>query len=243
MPNEILRVLIVVPAFNEQDSIQRTLCGIQEAGGAWDVLVVDDGSSDKTAQCVRDSDVNVISLPFNIGIGGAVSMGFLYALKKGYNAVVRVDADGQHDAHSIQSVLDPVLNHDADVCIGSRFKDGSHTYRSSFLRRIGIAFFAKLISALIRTSVTDPTSGFNAFNKQAIQLFAQHYPSDYPEPEAIVIAKRAGLRMIEVPVKMNSRTAGVSSIRYFKTLYYMVKVTLAIILNYLRPRKTVNGER
>lgn len=243
MNDKLSKVLIIIPAFNEQDSIQCTLRDIKGLAESWDVLVVDDGSSDKTVQYVEDLGISVISLPFNIGIGGAVSMGFLYALKKGYDVVVRVDADGQHDALSIQSVLDPILTQGADVCIGSRFKGEDATYRSSFLRRIGIDFFAKLITFLIEESVTDPTSGFNAFNQKAIQLFAQHYPSDYPEPEAIVIAKRAGLRVIEVPVKMNSRIAGVSSIRYFKTLYYMIKVTLAIALNYLRPRKSVGSEQ
>ena len=155
---------------------------------------------------------------------------------------MRVDADGQHDIASMRLVLDPVLTGEADLCIGSRFKDGSETYRASVLRRIGINFFAGLISILIRGPVTDPTSGFNAFSTKAIRLFAGQYPSDYPEPEAIVIAKRAGLSVVEVPVKMNTRIAGRSSIRYLKTLYYMIKVTLAIVLNYLRPKKSVNGE-
>jgi len=230
-------VLIIIPAWNEESSIGYTLNGIVQLSRPWDVLVVDDGSSDGTVQCAQNAGAKILSLPFNIGIGGAVSAGLMYAQRKNYDVVVRVDADGQHDGQWIQALLDPVLAGNVDLCIGSRFTGKFQGYQSSFLRRIGINFFATLISALIREKITDPTSGFNAFGRSAIKLFLQHYPSDYPEPEAIVIAKRAGLRVTEVPVKMNNRVAGVSSIRYLRTLYYMIKVTLAIMLNYLRPRK------
>lgn len=233
------KILMVIPAFNEEASIEGTLQAIQAAGSLWDVLVVNDGSFDQTVQIVKRLGVDIISLPFNAGIGAAVSTGFFYALRKGYDVVVRIDADGQHDSFSVKAVLEPILNNSADMVIGSRFKEGVSEYRSSFFRRLGINFFAGLISVLIGDPVTDPTSGFNAFNQKAIRLFVDHYPSDYPEPEAIVMAKRAGLRLSEVPVKMKGRTAGKSSIRYLRTLYYMAKVTLAIALHYLRPKQKI----
>ena len=231
------KILVVIPALNEQDSIERTLQGVMDKGALWDILVVDDGSTDETAHKAKGMGVDVVSLPFNVGIGGAVSLGLLYAQRKGYDAVVRVDADGQHDVEYIDEILRPVLEDGVDLCIGSRFTGIAHGFRSPFLRRAGILFFARLISALTGEAITDPTSGFNAFGKKAIRLFAQDYPSDYPEPEAIVIAKRSGLIVREVPVRMNTRTAGLSSIRYFRTLYYMIKVTLAIVMNYMKPIK------
>jgi len=232
------RILIVIPAFNEQESIERTLQGVTTLDVPWDVLVVDDGSLDQTALKAKGMGAAVLSLPFNIGIGGAVSLGLMYAQRKGYDAVVRLDADGQHDPRYISDVLKPVLDKGIDLCIGSRFTGIAQGFQSSFFRRTGILFFARLISALTGETITDPTSGFNAFGQRAIQLFTQAYPSDYPEPEAIVIAKRSGLTVQEVPVQMNTRTAGLSSIRYLRTLYYMMKVTLAVIMNYLKPSKS-----
>jgi hypothetical protein len=239
MPRRNSDVLIIIPAFNEEKSIGSTLNSITALGHNWDVLVVNDGSHDNTARFAEKCGAVVLNSPFNIGIGGAVSLGLLYAFRHGYQAVVRVDADGQHDCQYIKEILEPVLTGKADLSIGSRFIGMFQGYRSSFIRRIGINFFSVLISFLIREKITDPTSGFNAFSVRAVQLFSEYYPVDYPEPEAIVIAKRAGLRIREVPVQMRSRMAGVSSIRYLRTLYYMINVTLAIMLNYLRPKKTV----
>lgn len=235
-------ILVLIPAFNEQESIPHVLDAVAKQNSSWDILVVNDGSSDQTEAVVRDVRVGaqVMTFPFNVGIGSAMSLGFFYARNKGYDAVIRVDADGQHDVGFMQNVLAPVLNDETDISIGSRFIGPFQKgYQSSFVRRIGINFFARLITLLIRQKITDPTSGFNAFSKRAIGLFAQYYPLDYPEPEAIVLAKRAGLRVKEVPVQMNERLAGSSSIRYIKTLYYMINVTMAIMLNYLRPKKTL----
>lgn len=233
------RVLVVIPAWNESQNIQQTINGIAALNRPWDLLVVDDGSLDDTAVKAGQVRAEVVRLPFNIGIGGAVSLGLIYARRKFYDAVIRVDADGQHDPAFMDTILHPVLAGEADLCVGSRFIDTSSGYQSSFIRRVGINFFSALISALTKDRVTDPTSGFCAFSSRAVQLFSQNYPSDYPEPEAIVIAKRAGLKFLEVAVTMRGRTAGLSSIRYLKTLYYMIKVTLAIMLNYLRPRKII----
>ena len=230
-------ILVIIPAYNEDASIRGVVNGIKSCG-PWDILVVNDGSKDDTAGKAREAGAEVLSLPFNCGIGSAISLGLRYALEQDYKAVVRLDADGQHDPFFIDAVLTPVLNNKADIIVGSRFiGDIDDSYKSSILRRIGIFFFAKLISLLIGQPVTDPTSGFNAFSLRAMKLFADYYPSDYPEPEAIVIAKRAGLNFVEVPVRMHNRVDGISSIRYFRTLYYMIKVTLAIGLNYLKPGK------
>ncbi len=233
------KVLVIIPALNEEENIQRTVAAVSAQPIPCDILVVDDGSSDHTADLARQAGADVISLPFNVGIGAAVSLGLAQAERCGYTAAIRVDADGQHDPSYMQCLLSEVRSGGVDLCVGSRFYGSANGYRSSVIRRLGIHFFSALISALTGQRVTDPTSGFCAFSAPAIRLLSSYYPSDYPEPEAIVIVQRAGLIFKEVPVTMNQRVAGLSSIRYFKTLYYMIKVTLAIVFNYLRPRKTV----
>lgn len=231
------KILIIVPAYNEAGNVSRTVQEAAKSSIPVDVLVVDDGSADTTAQEAGQTSASVASLPFNLGIGGAVQTGFRYALQEGYSCVVQVDGDGQHDTAYLKDILAPIFEAKADMTIGSRFIGPFIGYRSSFVRRIGINFFAHLISFLTGYSVTDPTSGFRAYNKRAIKVFAESYPYDFPEPEAIVVAQRAGLRVQEVPVQMRKRLAGVSSIRYMKTLYYMVKVTVAILLNMLKRKK------
>ncbi len=251
------KILAILPAFNESGNIGQTVRELQKLSFALDILVVDDGSVDQTAQQAQLAGANVVSLPFNLGIGGAVQTGFLYALANGYDFAVQVDGDGQHDAEYLRVILDPVLNAKADIVVGSRFmpEDRAATsegmpspsgpgtgrqssWRSSAIRRVGIHFFAWLISGLTGFRVTDPTSGFRAFNTKAIETFAQNYPQDFPEPESIVIARCFGLRLMEVPVQMRKRVYGQSSIRYFKTLYYMIKVTVAILLDMLKSSKS-----
>ncbi len=250
------KILVILPAFNESGNIEKTVCELQKLSFAFDILVVDDGSCDQTAHHAAGAGANVVVLPFNLGIGAAVQTGFLYAQSHGYDFAAQVDGDGQHDAEYLKVILDPVLNGQADIVVGSRFMteqraaasaamsspsgrgvDRQSGWRSSAIRRVGIHFFAWLISGLTGFRVTDPTSGFRAFNAKAIKIFCQHYPQDFPEPESIVIAKRFGLRLIEVPVLMRKRVHGHSSIRYFKTLYYMIKVTVAILLDMLKKDK------
>ncbi len=231
------KVLIIVPAYNEAGNVGRTVQEILSSSISVDILVVDDGSIDTTAREARRTAAFVTSLPFNLGIGGAVQTGFRYALDEGYPCVVQMDGDGQHDTAYLKELLAPLFQGQADMTIGSRFIGPFLGYRSSFVRRIGINFFARLISFLTGYSVTDPTSGFRAYNTRAIKVFAESYPYDFPEPEAIIVAQRAGLRVKEVPVQMRKRTVGVSSIRYMKTLYYMVKVTVAILLDMLKRKK------
>jgi len=233
-------ILVVIPAFNEEASLPGTIQRIR-AQGFDDILVVDDGSQDRTAEEALKQNARLLRMPFNTGIGGAVSLGLAYASRRKFQAVLRVDADGQHDESCAHAVLKPVLDGEAQLCVGSRFLEAldEDSYRSSVWRRMGIRFFSCLITALTGRRITDPTSGFNAFGPRAMALFARDYPEDYPEPEAIVMAIRSGLGFCEVPVTMRRRLAGSSSIRYLKTLYYMLSVTLALMLNYLRPVKRV----
>ena len=233
------RILIIIPAYNEQANIHNTL---KEIGALTslkpDVIVIDDGSTDATAQEARASGAQVISLPFNLGIGGAVQTGFQFAYERGYDVAVQVDADGQHDVSYLKTIIAPVLNEDADMSVGSRFMPRQEKgYRSSFTRRLGIGFFVHLIGVLTGCHIYDPTSGFRAYNKKMIKLFARNYPHDFPEPEAIVLARKFGATIKELPVVMRKRQGGASSIRYFKSMYYMMKVTLAILLDMLKSRR------
>ncbi len=232
-----MKTLVIIPALNEEDSIVSTIEEVRQRGFQ-DIVVIDDGSCDGTMLKASSVGVKVVGLPFNLGIGAAVQTGLCYARKYGYDAVVRIDSDGQHDPDFIRDLLSEV-DRGADLAIGSRFLHPDSQYRSSLIRRIGIHFFSWLISALVGTQISDPTSGYQAFGKRAIKLFSCSYPTDFPEPEATVIAQRAGFLIREIPVKMRLRASGVSSIRYLRTLYYMVKVTLAILLDMLKARVRV----
>lgn len=238
--DQSFKILIIVPALNEAGNIGRTVKQIQSGSVAVDVLVVDDGSTDQTAQEARGQEARVVSLPFNLGIGGAVQTGFQYAYLGDYDIAVQIDGDGQHDAAFLEQLIMPIINHEADMVIGSRFLESSMGFKSTFGRRIGIGFFVHLINLLIGIKVTDPTSGFRAHNKKLIAIFAHDYPHDFPEPEAVVVAHRLGAVIKEVPVIMRARQAGSSSIRYLKSLYYMIKVTFAIVLHMIRKPQ---GER
>lgn len=240
MNKEQKRILVIVPAFNEQDNIRKTLEEIRSSPLGVDMVVIDDGSTDATAQEARTFGARVVSLPFNLGIGGAVQTGFQFAYDNDYDIAVQLDGDGQHDARYLSTIIDPVAQGRADMSVGSRFMPKQERgYRSSFARRIGIGFFVYLIGVLTGYHVYDPTSGFRAYNKKMIKLFSRHYPHDFPEPEAIVLARRSGAVILELPVVMRKRQGGASSIRYLKSLYYMMKVTFAILLDMLKTRRMV----
>jgi glycosyltransferase involved in cell wall biosynthesis len=228
------RILAIVPAFNERGNIGRTVGEIRRQAPGIDIVVIDDGSLDTTADEARKAGGQVISLPFNLGIGGAVQTGFKFARQYGYTIAVQIDGDGQHDPALVNKIIGPLARDEADMVIGSRFVEKSTGFQSSFGRRMGIQFFVHLINVLTGVKINDPTSGFRAYNHKMIALFAEYYPNDFPEPEAIVVAEKAGARIMELPTPMRAREAGYSSIRYFKTLYYMVKVTLAILLHMIR---------
>ncbi len=230
-----MKILAIVPALNEVDNIGSVVRNLKIVSPWLDVLVIDDGSTDQTAEVARMHGAKVISLPVNLGIGGAVQTGFLYALKNHYDVALQVDGDGQHRADEIKKLVDPVLLGEADVTIGSRFLVKT-SYRSPWPRRLGIYLLSKTIQSVVRKNFTDPTSGFRAYNQKALRIVSTHYSTDYPEPDAIVTLLKNGLRVIEISVEMDARLSGRSSITPFKSGYYMFKVSLAIILNSMMSR-------
>jgi glycosyltransferase involved in cell wall biosynthesis len=234
------RHLAIVPALNEAGSIAQTVAEIREHAAGFEVLVLDDGSTDETAAIAAAAGAHVISMPFNVGIGGAMQCGYMYARDHGYEVAVQVDGDGQHDARDIPRLLAALTGEPAlDMVTGSRFLGSDGGYRSSALRRAGIRVFAAIISLVTRQRVTDPTSGFRMSARSGIELFARDYPHDYPEVEAIVLLHAHRLRMAELAVAMRPRTSGRSTIRRAVPAYYMVKVLLAVLVAMLRARPSV----
>jgi glycosyltransferase involved in cell wall biosynthesis len=235
-----LKRVAIVPAFNEEEAVTRVIEELRAFDPGLEIVVIDDGSTDRTAETARACGASVVRLPFNLGIGGAVQTGFRYAWEHGFDVAVRVDGDGQHDPAELGAVLEPVLADEADIAVGSRFM-GGEGFRSSRSRRIGIRLLAWIVSALTRQKITDPTSGFQAVNRLGIRLFAADYPHDYPEAEATVMVFKHRLRMTEVPVTMRARESGQSSITAVRSVYYMVKVVLAIFVALFR-RKAASLE-
>jgi len=237
------RLVAIVPAWNESGAIGTVVDEIKEFDSAIDVVVIDDCSSDDTAEVAESHGATVLRLPFNVGIGGAVQTGFRYAVEHGYEVAVRLDGDGQHAASEIPKILEPVRAGAADLVIGSRFVDPGGVYRPPFARRVGIGLFARLVSILGGQRVTDTTSGFIALDRAGIELFAAEFPHDYPEVEATLVALRSGLRVTQVQVDMRERTTGSSSITFIRSLYYIVKVMLALLVASLRRYPRLEGAR
>jgi glycosyltransferase involved in cell wall biosynthesis len=227
------RLLVIIPAFNEQESLGRVIANIYAAQPQADIVVINDGSSDNTAAIAKEAGAHVVTLVYNLGIGAAMQTGFLFAREGGYDYAVQVDGDGQHDPGEIGEILSPVVERKAEVVAGSRYIE-DRGYVTPWPRRLGIIILATLISGAVKRRVTDPTSGFRASNRRAIEYCAASYPADYPEPESVVQFAQAGIRMMEVPVTMNPRYGGQSSITPLRSLNYMVKVVLAIIINMMR---------
>jgi hypothetical protein len=236
------RRIAIVPAYNEEACVGAVIEEIHAFDPGFEIVVVDDGSVDRTAARAADCGAHVISLPFNLGIGGAMQTGYRYAWEHGYDLAVQIDGDGQHDPAQLPAILEPVLDDEADMVVGSRFA-GDSEFRSSFVRRLGIRLFARTISLVIRQKVTDTTSGFRAVNRHGIALFARDYPHDYPEVESTVMAARHRLRLREVPVSMRERAAGRSSISASRSVYYMVKVLLAVFVGLFRRNVTPLEDR
>jgi hypothetical protein len=224
-----LKRVAILPALNEEGSVGRVIEEIRAFDPGFEIVVVDDGSVDRTADVAASHGAKVLRLPFNLGIGGAVQTGYKYALENGFELAVQVDGDGQHDPSQLGLLLAPLLEGEADVVVGSRFA-GEGGYSAGLSRRLGIRLFAALASALCRQRLTDTTSGFRAVNRRGISLFAGDYPHDYPEVEAIVMAVRGRLRLQEVPVSMRRRGSGRSSITAVRSFYYVIKVTLAVLI-------------
>ena len=227
-------IVAIVPAWNEAGAIGGVVDEILAFDPSIDVLVVDDASDDDTSAVAQRHGATVLPLLFNVGIGGAVQTGFRYARDEGYEIAVRLDGDGQHDASELGKLIVPIHADAADLVIGSRFVDPGGTYRPPFARRMGIRIFARLVSLLGGQKVTDTTSGFSAMNRAGIELFALEYPHDYPEVEATLVALRSGLRLAQVQVEMRERQTGTSSITFVRSLYYIVKVMLALLVASLR---------
>jgi glycosyltransferase involved in cell wall biosynthesis len=238
-----LRAVAVVPAYNESGAIGRVVGEIRAARPGIDVVVVDDASTDETAAVAEAAGATVLRLPYNVGIGGAVQTGFRYAVEEDYERAVRLDGDGQHDATEIGRLFEPLDRGEADLVIGSRFVEDGGSYRPPFARRLGIRVFARLVSLLGGQRVTDTTSGFIALDRAGIELFAREYPHDYPEVEATLVALRSGLRLSQVQVEMRERETGASSITFVRSLYYIVKVLLALLVASLRRYPRLEGAR
>ena len=224
-----IKVLIIIPAYNESDNIEQVISHLNEKANQHDYLIINDGSTDATLSICEGQAYQYLNLPINLGIGGAVQAGYVYANKNNYDIAVQIDGDGQHDIAYLDDMLKPLLSEEADVVIGSRFikKEG---FQSSQTRRIGIGILSFLIKMTTGCKVVDVTSGYRAVNKKFISIYAKDYPTDYPEPEAIVTAVMHRGRVIEVPVQMRAREGGKSSITFRKSIYYMIKVTLAILI-------------
>ena len=232
-----IKVLIIIPAYNEEENIAEVIehltsllmTGTLDAHLSVNYLIINDGSRDSTLEICDKRHFQYLNLPINLGIGGAVQAGYVYAARNGYDIAVQMDGDGQHDIAYLGAMLKPLLEDEADIVIGSRFleKEG---FQSSGIRRIGIKFLSFLIRITTGKKIMDVTSGFRAVNKRFINIYVNDYPTDYPEPEAIVTAIMHKGRIMEVPVQMRAREGGSSSITFRKSIYYMIKVTLAILV-------------
>ena len=236
------KILVIIPAYNEEGSVGKVVEEVHTHLPQAEVLVVNDGSTDLTSEIAKSKGAIVLDLPFNLGIGGAMQAGYQYANEKGYDIAIQVDGDGQHDPKEIGKLLKALEEKKIDMAIGSRFI-GDLGYKSSTMRRIGISIFSQVISMIVGQRITDPTSGFRASNRKAIQLFASNYPQDYPEPEVVILLHQCHLKMEEVPVGMSERYSGESSITKIRSIYYMVKVLLAIFVDCFKKPPLLNQER
>ena len=237
------RHLAIVPAYNESASVARVVAELREHAPDFDIVVVDDGSTDETSDRARSAGAAVVRHPYNLGIGGAVQSGYLYAAERGYDVAVQVDGDGQHDPRCLHQLLGYLRTHPGlDMVTGSRFlADDGDGFRSSAPRRLGIRIFSGVLSRIVGQRVTDPTSGLRMSGRRGIELFARDYPHDYPEVEAVLLMHAHQLTSVEIPVKMRERTGGVSSNNSTRSIYYMIKVLLAVFVGLFRARPTVSA--
>jgi glycosyltransferase involved in cell wall biosynthesis len=234
-----VRVLVIIPAFNEQQALGALLAEVREVRAAiattaeLEAVVVDDGSVDRTSAVARAGGVRLLRLCRNLGIGGAVQAGLVLAEREGFDCAVQIDGDGQHPPSELARVLQAAAG-GADLLVGTRYRGDGDGFRSTALRRLGSWWLRMVLRGVTGLRVSDPTSGFRLYGKRALKLFARTYPYDYPEPESLAMAQAAGLTVTEVPVTMRERQGGRSSISGGQTIYYMLKVTLAVVLAYLR---------
>ncbi len=229
------KVLVIIPAFNEEKNLPGIIGRLREFAGI-DIIVINDGSEDATPAVAREAGANVIDLPFNLGIGGAVQTGYLYAHKNNYDVAIQVDADGQHNPEDLMQIIEPVLRGEADMVLGSRYV-AETGYKTPLFRKMGMVVFSTVVSLINRQPLKDTTSGYRAVSKRVIKFFVNNYPTDYPEVEALVLLKKSGFTIKEVPVTMAPREYGRSSITPVRSVYYMIKVLLALFMNLLRTHK------
>ena len=227
-----MKCLIIIPAYNEAANIEKVINNIVQNYPQYDYVIINDGSTDKTEKVCINAGYQVLNLPINMGIGGAVQTGYRYAKKNNYDAAVQIDGDGQHDVAFLEDMLKLLESGEADVVIGSRFvqKEG---FQSSQIRRVGIRFLSILARILTGVQIRDITRGYRVVNRRFIEIYANDYPADYPEPEAMIIAAVHGGIIKEYPVIMRERENGTSSITFKKSVYYMIKVTLAMLVRRL----------
>lgn len=228
-----MKKLVIIPAYNEEGGIVKTVTDVVENAKDFDYVVINDCSKDNTLKICREHNFNVVNLPVNMGIGGGVQTGYMYAYRNGYDIAVQFDGDGQHNASYLTEMSEKLVKEQLDMVIGSRYieKEG---FQSSGMRRLGIRYFTGLIKLLTGKKITDPTSGMRMINRKIMKQFSEEYPKDYPEPESVVTILKEGAKVEEIPVKMNAREEGVSSISPSKSIYYMVKVSIAVLVAAIR---------
>lgn len=224
-----MKKLVIIPAYNEQGGIEKTVQDVLKYAPDFDYVIINDCSVDDTLEVCRKNNFHVINLPVNLGIGGSVQTGYVYAWRNGYDIAVQFDGDGQHNAAYLNVLADKLIKENLDMVIGSRYikKEG---FQSSGIRRLGIRYFTALIRLITGKKITDPTSGMRMAGRDVIEIYAKNYPRDYPEPESVVTILKEGKKVEEAPVQMNARTEGISSISPRKSVYYMIKVSLAILI-------------
>lgn len=228
-----MKVLTIIPAYNEEKSIADVIYQVKLNLPENDIVVVNDGSNDATSEKAVEAGARVINLPFNLGIGGAMQTGYIYAKNNNYDIAIQVDGDGQHSPVYISSLMQPILQGKADMVIGSRFIEKTY-YRPSLARKTGIIFFSSLVKVLTNWKIKDTTSGFRVVNKKIIHYFSNYYPTDYPEVDILIKLYRKGLKIMEVPVEMQERKTGRSSITPLRSIYYMIKVTISLLIGTLK---------
>jgi glycosyltransferase involved in cell wall biosynthesis len=229
-----MRTHVIVPAWNEEESLPRVLAEVRECAPWADVVVVDDGSTDGTQGVARTCGVPVLALPINLGVGGALQTGFLYALAEGYDVAVQLDADGQHDPANLAALIAPLAEGRANLSIGSRYVRGASEYHAPFLRRLGILLFSALASAVTGFRFTDTTSGYRAYDRRVMRLCLNYFPQDFPDAPLLIWVARTGSRLVEVPVAMRPRLSGQSFYTWTRSLYYPYKTLVASLVLLLR---------
>ena len=228
-----MKRLVIIPAYNECGSILKAVEDIREHAPGFDYVVINDCSTDGTPDVCREYGLNYVDLSVNLGIGGAVQTGYIYACQQGYDLAVQFDGDGQHDAAYLEQMAQVLVETGSNMVIGSRFTE-REGFQSSGLRRVGIRYFSMLIRLLTGVRVTDPTSGMRMVDREVMRIYAASYPKDYPEPESVMAILRMKKKVTEIPVVMRQREEGTSSIGGVRSVYYMIKVTLAVLMERLR---------